>query len=205
MLKRAFLLMCLLVCVEILFFPGCKTTDDASSDYTLTVIVGNGVSGTPAAGSTSYAENDTVSYNYSAQAGYGNLTVTLDGAPVASSGTVSMTANHTLEATADIDIRGTWSGTLYMTTDKYFEVTFSGGLTSGTATGDFDGTYGVGNGEFTLNNGQLEIELRFNRFGIIDILTCSGSFSDPNHLSGSYDWEQPGCGGASGNWELERN
>jgi hypothetical protein len=41
-----------------------------------------------------------ISYSYAKQAGYDNLAVTLDGAPVAASGTVTMNANHVLEARA---------------------------------------------------------------------------------------------------------
>jgi hypothetical protein len=68
--------------------------------YTLTVTIGEGVTGIPAAGTSTSKKGDTVNYSYSAQSGYGNLSVTLDGAPVAASGTVTMNANHTLAVTA---------------------------------------------------------------------------------------------------------
>jgi streptogramin lyase len=67
--------------------------------YTLTVILGEGVDGMPTSGSTTYRKGSVVSYNYSRQSGYTNLVVTLDGTPVASSGTVTMDGNHTLRAT----------------------------------------------------------------------------------------------------------
>lgn len=69
-------------------------------NYTLTITVGEGVTGTPAAGTSTNKKGTTVSYNYSLQSGYNNLSVTLDGAPVAASGTVTMNANHTLAASA---------------------------------------------------------------------------------------------------------
>lgn len=69
-------------------------------NYTLTVTVGEGVTGTPVAGTSTNKKGTAVSYNYSLQSGFSNLSVTLDGAPVAASGTVTMNANHTLAASA---------------------------------------------------------------------------------------------------------
>ncbi len=69
-------------------------------NYTLTVGVGEGVSGAPAAGTSTHKKGTVITYNYSLQAGYNNLAVTLDGAPVAASGTVTMNGGHTLEAMA---------------------------------------------------------------------------------------------------------
>jgi hypothetical protein len=69
-------------------------------NYTLTVSVGEGVTGSPAAGTSTSKKGTVINYSYAKQAGYDNLAVTLDGAPVAASGTVTMNANHALEATA---------------------------------------------------------------------------------------------------------
>ncbi|TFG80439.1 MAG: PEGA domain-containing protein [Chrysiogenales bacterium] len=66
--------------------------------YTLTVSLGEGISGTPAAGSAQYKKNKTVSYNFSLQSGYQDLIVTLDGAPVAASGSLKMDKDHALAA-----------------------------------------------------------------------------------------------------------
>ena len=68
--------------------------------YTLTVTVGEGVTGTPTAGSVKYKKNKTISYNFSLQSGYKDLVVTLDGAAVAASGTVKMDKDHALSATS---------------------------------------------------------------------------------------------------------
>ena len=73
MKNRSVFLMFFLMGLVILFVPGCKTGEDAQ--YTLTVTVGEGIMGMPAAGSYSYSENETVSFNYSSQSGYGNLEV----------------------------------------------------------------------------------------------------------------------------------
>ena len=69
-------------------------------NYTLTVNVGEGVSGAPAAGTSTTRKGTVITYSYAQQAGYDNLAVTLDGVPVAASGTVTMNADHTLEAVA---------------------------------------------------------------------------------------------------------
>jgi flagellar basal body-associated protein FliL len=68
--------------------------------YTLTTTVGTGVNGTPATGSVKYKRKSVVNYNYSPASGYTNLVVTLDGAAVAASGTLTMDKDHTLSATA---------------------------------------------------------------------------------------------------------
>ena len=69
-------------------------------NYTLTVTVGEGVTGTPAAGTSTNKKGTAVAYSYTLQSGYDNLSVTLDGAAVAASGSVTMNANHTLAASA---------------------------------------------------------------------------------------------------------
>ena len=68
--------------------------------YTLTVTVGEGVTGTPLAGTSSNKKGTVINYNYALQSGYSNLAVTLDGTAVAASGSVTMNANHTLAANA---------------------------------------------------------------------------------------------------------
>lgn len=67
--------------------------------HTLTVNLGTGATGTPAAGSP-FTQGSVVPYSYTAQAGFNNLVVRLDGSPVAAAGTVTMDAAHTLAITA---------------------------------------------------------------------------------------------------------
>ncbi len=69
-------------------------------NYTLTTTVGEGVTGTPTSGPTTHKKGTVVNYDYSLQSGYNDLSVTLDGAPVAASGTVTMNGDHTLAASA---------------------------------------------------------------------------------------------------------
>jgi hypothetical protein len=67
--------------------------------YTLTVTLGPGTTGTPAA-TTKFKKGESVPYNYSLQAGHGSLQVKLDGVVVHAHGTVYMNSNHTLAVSA---------------------------------------------------------------------------------------------------------
>jgi hypothetical protein len=50
-----------------------------------------------------------VNYNYSLKSGYDNLTVTLDGNAISANGTITMTQDHTLNATSTrVDFSGNW-------------------------------------------------------------------------------------------------
>jgi hypothetical protein len=204
MLKRVLFVVFLMACLGILFFSGCKTADPAS--YTLTVTLGNGVSGTPATGSYTYTEDDTVNYSYTAQAGYGNLTVTLDGAPVAASGTIAMAASHNLNVTADIDVRGQWTGRLnYGAGGAYYTVTFSGGVLSGTTSGMFDFVPGTGTGDFTVSGSQINFTLRYHIYGTDYVLECTGTLSDINTMSGDYTWRDDSTIYDQFTWNLARD
>lgn len=201
MVKRILILSAFLIA---LLYLGCATNDNPSQ-FVLTVNVGAGVSGTPASGSYSYAENDVVVYNYSAQAGYANLTVLLDGVAVAATGTINMNSNRTLVVSADqIDIRGMWSGLFYWQGGStYFEVTFSGSLASGDTEGLFDWVPGYGHGHYTVTGSQVNFNLDYNICSTGEGMICSGTLADNNHMSGTWDWE---CNGVVRNetWNLER-
>lgn len=91
--------------------------------FTLTVNLGAGVTGSPAA-TTAYAVGTAVSYTYGLQPGFTNLQVLLDGSPVPASGAVAMNGPHTLAVTASVIQRsvtftagagGTLSGTTSQT------------------------------------------------------------------------------------------
>ncbi len=69
--------------------------------HTFTVTKGDGVEGSPVAGSTIYADNEIVSYNYTLQAGFQNLSVLLDGIEVPASGNIFMDRDHALSALAN--------------------------------------------------------------------------------------------------------
>jgi hypothetical protein len=71
----------------------------ASQQHTLTVSLGAGTCGTPAA-TASYDRDQVVHYIYAALPGYADLKVKLDGVLVPYSGTVTMNADHALEVSA---------------------------------------------------------------------------------------------------------
>jgi len=74
----------------------------------LTVTVGEGVTGTPVAGTSTHEKGTAVAYNYSLQSGYKNLQVTLDGiVQSGSSGQVTMNAKHTLAVSSEKSVNYT--------------------------------------------------------------------------------------------------
>lgn len=75
---------------------------NTGASYTLTVNLGQGVTGTPSA-SGPYAKAASVPYNFSALSGYSNLQVSLDGKTAPATGTVVMDGNHALAATATVN------------------------------------------------------------------------------------------------------
>jgi hypothetical protein len=68
--------------------------------YQLTVSRGEGVNGNPESGTYPYKKGTKVSYNYTAQDGYSDLEVLLDGRKVPESNTFKVEGNHILRATA---------------------------------------------------------------------------------------------------------
>ena len=99
MKRKALLISVALLLAAGLSFHGCKKADVETG--VLKVIVSKGVSGTPASGSYTKNIGDQVPYSFSLEAGYGKLTVLLDGGQVAASGTVTISGNQTLKAYSD--------------------------------------------------------------------------------------------------------
>jgi hypothetical protein len=175
----------LCLAITVLVFQGaCKTSDEAEENrFTLTVILGEGVSGDPVAGTYTYDQGDVVNYSFTLGAGYGTLTVTLDGTEVAASGTVAMNADHVLSARAGgcaIDIRGKWKGimvwplfnpiTIY---DVYFDLTFYGDLLSGLLVGNADILPLKDRGIYTVDGCDIRFEIETP--GIIAVVIPTGS------------------------------
>ncbi len=88
-----------------IFLPTCKSpassTGDVRTKYTLTVHMGEGVTGYPTTGTNDYPKGDSISYSYSLNSGYTNLEVRLDTFTASTSGTIIMDGNHSLYASAD--------------------------------------------------------------------------------------------------------
>lgn len=166
----------LLVFIGLIFTPGCKTTEDVA--YTLTVNLGTGATGTPLSGSYQKNQNEQVPYGYTLEQGYQNLEVTLDGTAVAAAGVITMTGNHTLVITAEevFDIRGQWHLTLDWSgyPSESWNITFSGGLTSGTYmdTNGHTGTY-------TVDGSNVNIDYTSSYS-----MRLVGSFSSQTEMSG---------------------
>lgn len=184
--------------------PGCPA-DEEAGPWTLNVGVSSGVTGSPAAGSYVYDDGTAVTYNFSLEPKYGNLTVTLDGTAVANSGSVNMNNNHDLVADATIDIRGdTWSG--YANHDqepdwkKYpMSFTFTGGINLGTVTGEIEDQGDV-SGTWTLDGMDVILSLDIN--GIpVDLV---GTLSNTDYMSGTYDTTDQYGNHVTGIWILER-
>lgn len=184
----------------LLFFPACKTAEDAAQ-YTLTVTVGEGVSGVPAAGSYPYSEGDTVTYNYTLEAGYENLEVRLDGVPAANSGVITMNMNHTLTVTTDekFNPTGDWEGWLYAGGGDFFaSISFSGDYASGTVSGDIDSAGTNGTGTYSISGNNIEFFISYSA-GTIEF---TGTIDDNDHMSGEF---QVVTGGSTtGTWTLSR-
>lgn len=83
-----------------LLLPGCKKSEEADS-YVLTVQMTTGVNGTPTTGSYTHDKDARIPYSYTLKEAYKNLKVTLDGATVENSGTVTISKNHTLYVTSE--------------------------------------------------------------------------------------------------------
>ncbi len=203
--KKAVILAGFFLLIGMVFFPGCPTNngdDNGPQSYTLSVTVSSGVSGNPTTGFYSYVENSMVNYSYSLQPGYKNLTVTLDGVPMAATGVITVTGNHVLSAKADqIDIRATWTGKFYyLGIDTYFQVDFSGNTGSGNCGGHFDFVPIGGAGTWTLVWPQIDFVLKFPA-PYNTTLTCTGTLTDENHMNGTWIYTPPGV---TGDWSLER-
>jgi hypothetical protein len=87
------------ILIGLLINTSCKKSKDVT-EYTLTVTVNEGISGTPGTGTYTYTEVEDVAYSYTLQEGYSALAVLLDGEEVESSGTVTMDGNHFILVTA---------------------------------------------------------------------------------------------------------
>ncbi|MCP5048752.1 MAG: hypothetical protein GY940_16395 [bacterium] len=107
MKKSPALLWSLVIFALLSLSPACKTGNGDTGEgeisiYSLAVQVGEGVSGTPGSGTYSHNGGDTVTYDYQLESGYTDLSVTLDGQPVSSSGSFTMNSDRTLSASAEL-------------------------------------------------------------------------------------------------------
>jgi hypothetical protein len=85
-----------------LLLTGCKKSEE-TQEYKITVYLESGVTGTPEAGTHEYSQNEQVAYEYGLERGYVDLQVSLDSATVDSSGVVTVTGAHSLNAYCEPD------------------------------------------------------------------------------------------------------
>lgn len=167
---------------------------------TLTVTVGTGVTGTPAAGTYTYKDGDTIDYSYSLESGFTDLSVTLNSTAVASFGTITMTTNQTLAASAaeQVDVRGTWAltETYNDTSSFHVSMTFTGDLNSGTVT-DSDG----GVGTYTVSSSNVSFSLAYPSV----TYAYSGTISDAHNMSGTSTRKNSAGSGWAGTWSAIKN
>jgi hypothetical protein len=197
MKTRFFYLVLVVVLAGLVAQPGCKTSDETDvNQFTLTVVLEAGVSGTPAAGTYTYEQGDVVNYNYSLMSGYQNLSVTLDGAVVAASGAVTMNGNHTLTVSASggFDIRGKWKGyqvwpiaNPWLIVDLYFDIEFSGELSSGKVVCNMDLISLKQKGTYTVENGEIRIEM--GSFILAFPMLFWGRVETGDLIRGDWEWK----------------
>ena len=155
-------------------------------DYVLTVILEDGVTGTPEAGTHEYGELDVVKYDYEPVDPIHTVEVFAGLSRLSASGGLTMYADHSLTARL-VDIRGTWDVVMVRTdtseTAFEFMITLSGsGLTSGTFS-DSRGYNGLWTAEYD------EVTLTYTDW---QDYVLTGTVFD---MSGAYKGE-----GNTGNW-----
>jgi hypothetical protein len=179
-----------------------KAYSDENGQFTLTVTLTDGVTGTPAKGTYTYAQGAVVHYNYSLTDGYANLTATLDETAVAAaSGTVTMNKASVLAIKADriYDVRGSWALSESYDDGSLFAVSavFSGTYEKGTVT-DSDG----GSGTYALSSGKNIAFLMAFPDVTYEYL---GSFSDFDTMSGTCKRYQTSAKVITGTWTATRS
>lgn len=147
-------------------------------DYTVDVIIEEGVTGTPAAGSYSYPELTEFSFDYSPTDPMQTVEVLFSSSRLSGSGSIKLYNNFTLTARI-IDIRGTWDAQMQWTSssnvDFEFTITFVGAdLNSGTFTDSqgYHGTWTNDTGTFMMTYADWQ---KFVLMG--DVFDMNGSFT----------------------------
>ena len=178
-----------------------RAYSDENNQYKLTVTVGAGVSGTPLTGTYHYKQGTKVPYSYAVLDGYKGLSVKVEGVEAEYSGTVTMTEDIVINASAEVkyDIRSTpWKLTETYNDGSSFEVTvtFSGTLTGGTVT---DSEGGVGVYEF------VDDTVDFNLvFPGVTYEYANGDFVNENTMNGTCKRYQTADKAVGGTWTATR-
>ena len=177
-----------------------RAFSDDNNEYKLTVSVGAGVTGAPLTGTYYYKQGTKVPYGYSLAAGYKGLSVKVEGIEAEASGTITMTEDFVINASAEVkyDIRCPWKLTETYNDGSHFEVTvtFSGTLTGGTVT---DSEGGAGVYEF------VDDTVDFNLvFPDVTYEYADGDFADENTMNGTCKRYQTADKAVGGSWTATR-
>ena len=152
-------------------------------EYNLSVLVGAGVTGTPASGEYSYSDQESVAYNYYAVNPLHIVEVFIGNSRKESVGGITMYGNNSITAQL-MDIRGTWNMQMWWdgAADPSFDfnITFEGNdLISGSFRDSrgFHGTWVAENGEISIiYTDWNDFILEGGQFGMNGIFTGDASF-----------------------------
>lgn len=103
MKRKASLIMAVVLLAAVFSFNSCKESD--VKIFTITVLVSEGVSGIPSAGTYLLEYGAKLQYSFTLNEGYSKLTVLWGGMDVQASGTLSIIGDQTLQAYADDDFQ----------------------------------------------------------------------------------------------------
>ncbi|MCU0237006.1 MAG: hypothetical protein MUC72_07975 [Acidobacteria bacterium] len=178
-----------------------RAYSDDNNEYKLIVAVGAGVIGAPAAGTYYYKQGTKVPYSYKLADGYKGLSVKVDGVEAEASGTLTMSEDFVINASAEVkyDIRSTpWKLSESYNDGSSFEVTvtFSGTLTGGTVS---DSEGGAGIYEFV--DDTVDFNLVFPN---VTYVYENGDFADENTMNGTCKRYQTADSAVAGTWTAKR-
>lgn len=155
------------------------TAGQGTGDYRLAVSIAAGAAGTPEAGTYYYDAGEQIDFSYSLEDGYTNLRVSFDGVDIGSTGTITISQDHTLYVYTEKEyyIQGSWTLAEEYEDGSSFTVTamFTGDTESGTVV-DSDG----GTGTYTVSGGSVYFIIEYPDV----IYEYTGDFFDEENMGG---------------------
>lgn len=155
------------------------TAGQGTGDYRLSVAIATGAAGTPEAGTYYYDAGEQIDFSYSLEDGYTNLRVSFDGVDIGSTGTITISQDHTLYVYTEKEyyIQGSWTLAEEYEDGSSFTVTamFTGDTESGTVV-DSDG----GTGTYTVSGGSVYFIIEYPDV----IYEYTGDFFNEENMGG---------------------
>jgi hypothetical protein len=155
------------------------TAAQGTGEFRLTVSVATGITGTPEPGAYYYDAGEQIDYSYSLEDGYTNLRVSFDGENIGSTGTITISQDHTLFvfSAKEYYIQGSWTLAEEYEDGSSFTVTatFTGDTESGTVV-DSDG----GTGTYTVSGSSVYFIIEYPDV----IYEYTGNFFDEENMGG---------------------